>query len=91
MLVYYAFDSCLQPYTSYLSLRPHPESDPYPNPKPSPNPDAGARKVLVYVFDSCLRLLHPYMPYITEVLWQQLPHKGDALIVAPWPQEEEER
>lgn len=32
--------------------------------------------MLVYVFDTCLRLLHPFMPYITEVLWQQLPHQG---------------
>lgn len=48
------------------------------------------RRVLVYVFDTCLRLLHPFMPYITEVLWQQLPHDGEALIVAPWPQEEGE-
>ena len=32
--------------------------------------------MLVYVFDTCLRLLHPFMPYITEVLWQQLPHEG---------------
>jgi len=46
--------------------------------------------VLVYVFDTCLRLLHPFMPYITEVLWQQLPHEGKALMVAPWPQEEGE-
>lgn len=46
-----------------------------------------ARRVLVYVFDSCLRLLHPFMPFVTEALWQQLPHIGDALITAPWPQE----
>eukprot|EP00611_Tribonema_gayanum_P024659 TRINITY_DN5492_c0_g2_i2.p1 TRINITY_DN5492_c0_g2~~TRINITY_DN5492_c0_g2_i2.p1 ORF type:complete len:812 (-),score=334.59 TRINITY_DN5492_c0_g2_i2:58-2274(-) len=45
-----------------------------------------ARRVLVYVFDTCLRLLHPFMPFVTEALWQQLPHAGDALIVAPWPQ-----
>jgi len=31
------------------------------------------------------------MPYITEVLWQELPHEGQALMVAPWPQEGEER
>jgi len=56
------------------------------------------RRVLVYVLDGCLRLLHPYMPFITEAIWQYLPHEGeanvdasvdgsvDALIVAPWPQ-----
>ena len=31
--------------------------------------------MLVYVFDTCLRLLHPFMPYVTEILWQQLPRK----------------
>ena len=40
-----------------------------------------ARRTLVYVFDTCLRLLHPFMPYITEILWQQMPHKGEALMV----------
>lgn len=44
-----------------------------------------SRRTLVYVFDTCLRLLHPFMPFITEALWQQLPRKGDALMVAPWP------
>lgn len=39
----------------------------------------------MYVFDTCLRLLHPFMPFITEALWQQLPRKGEALMVAPWP------
>lgn len=43
-----------------------------------------ARRVLVYVFDTCLRLLHPYMPFITEALWQQLPHHGDSLMTASW-------
>lgn len=47
--------------------------------------------MLVYVFDTCLRLLHPYMPYVTEILWQQLPHHGDALMTAPWPQEDTEQ
>ena len=44
-----------------------------------------SRRTLVYVFDTCLRLLHPFMPFVTEALWQQLPRKGDALMVAPWP------
>jgi len=43
-------------------------------------------KTLVYVFDTCLRVLHPFMPYVTETLWQRLPHHGDALIISPWPQ-----
>lgn len=43
------------------------------------------RAVLCYVLDTCLRLLHPYMPFITEELWQAIPHEGEALIVANWP------
>ncbi len=46
----------------------------------------GALQVLVYVLDQTLRLLHPFMPFITEEIWQSLPHEGEALIVAQWPQ-----
>ncbi|KAM3569768.1 hypothetical protein VYU27_008148, partial [Nannochloropsis oceanica] len=67
-----------------------PPSSP-PSSSTSSSPPATTRRVLVYVFDTCLRLLHPFMPYITEVLWQELPHEGQALMVAPWPQEGEER
>ena len=45
-----------------------------------------AMSVLVYVLDQVLRLLHPFMPFITEQIWQSIPHEGDALIVAQWPQ-----
>ena len=45
-----------------------------------------AIQVLVYVLDQILRLLHPFMPFITEEIWQSIPHEGDALIVAQWPQ-----
>ena len=44
-----------------------------------------ALQVLVYVLDQVLRLLHPFMPFITEEIWQTIPHSGDALIVAEWP------
>jgi len=44
-----------------------------------------ALQVLVYVLDQTLRLLHPFMPFITEEIWQSIPHSGDALIVADWP------
>lgn len=44
------------------------------------------RSILVYVLDLSLRLLHPYMPYITEEAWQYLPHQGEALIMAEWPE-----
>ncbi len=45
-----------------------------------------AMAVLVYVLDQILRLLHPFMPFITEEIWQSLPHDGEALIVAKWPE-----
>ena len=44
-----------------------------------------AIQVLVYVLDQTLRLLHPFIPLITEEIWQSIPHQGQALIVAPWP------
>ena len=49
-----------------------------------------ALKVLVYVLDQVLRLLHPFMPFITEEIWQSIPHEGDALIVAKWPEYKDE-
>ena len=49
-----------------------------------------AISVLVYVLDQMLRLLHPFMPFITEEIWQSIPHSGDALIVAQWPEYREE-
>lgn len=45
-----------------------------------------AREVLVWVMTGTLKLLHPFMPFITEEIWQTLPHEGDALIVAEWPE-----
>ena len=47
---------------------------------------ARAQDVLVYAFERTLRLLHPFMPFITEELWQALPHEGESVMVAPWPQ-----
>ena len=41
-----------------------------------------ARRVLVWTMSNTLKLLHPFMPYITEEIWQTLPHDGEALIVA---------
>ena len=42
------------------------------------------RAVLVYVLSNTLKLLHPFMPFITEEIWQALPHDGDSIMVAPW-------
>jgi len=44
------------------------------------------RHVLVYVLERTLRLLHPFMPFVTEEIWQHLPHEGESLIIAPWPE-----
>src|SRR5690625_4512906 len=43
------------------------------------------RSVLAYVFDQTMRMLHPFMPFITEEIWQQLPHEGKSITVAHWP------
>jgi valyl-tRNA synthetase len=51
-----------------------------------PQAKEAARKVLVYVLERSLRLLHPFMPFVTEALWQALPHEGEALIIASWPE-----
>jgi valyl-tRNA synthetase len=45
-----------------------------------------AQAVLVHVLERTMRLLHPFMPFVTEAIWQALPHEGEALIVAPWPE-----
>ena len=49
-----------------------------------------AIQVLLYVLDQVLRLLHPFMPFITEEIWQSIPHEGEALIVAQWPEYSED-
>ena len=48
-----------------------------------------ALQVLVYVLDQTLRLLHPFMPFITEEIWQSLPERESALIVSKWPEAKE--
>ena len=49
-----------------------------------------AQNVLCYVLLRVLELLHPFMPFITEEIWQALPHQGEYLIRAPWPTYREE-
>lgn len=47
-----------------------------------------ARQVLIYVLDQILRLLHPFMPFITEEIWQTIPHntEGEALMLEKYPE-----
>ncbi|WP_409293401.1 valine--tRNA ligase [Peribacillus sp. SCS-37] len=48
------------------------------------------RSILAYVLDQTMRLLHPFMPFITEEIWQNLPHKGESITTAEWPVPQEE-
>ncbi|MDY4143269.1 MAG: valine--tRNA ligase [Oscillospiraceae bacterium] len=49
----------------------------------------GAQRVLLYVLVEILKLLHPFMPFITEEIWQALPHEGDALMMQSYPEYDE--
>ncbi len=42
------------------------------------------RSILAYVLDQTMRLLHPFMPFITEEIWQHLPHEGESITVAAY-------
>ena len=44
-----------------------------------------AQKTLTYVLSNTLKLLHPFMPFITEEIWQTLPHNGESIMIAPYP------
>jgi valyl-tRNA synthetase len=44
------------------------------------------RRALVYAMDTILRLLHPYIPFVTEEIYRYIPHTADALMIAPWPE-----
>ncbi|WP_374703396.1 valine--tRNA ligase [Bacillus sp. V3-13] len=48
------------------------------------------RSILAYVLDQTMRLLHPFMPFITEEIWQNLPHSGESITTAEWPKAREE-
>ena len=45
-----------------------------------------AQNVLCYVLIETLKLLHPFMPFITEEIWQALPHEGEFLMLSKWPE-----
>ncbi|WP_342432486.1 valine--tRNA ligase [Neobacillus sp. FSL H8-0543] len=44
------------------------------------------RSILAHVLDQTMRLLHPFMPFITEEIWQNLPHQGESITIAKWPE-----
>lgn len=50
-----------------------------------------AQYILDYVLEHTLRLLHPFMPFITEEIWQHIPHDGKSIMIAPWPSNESAR
>ncbi len=45
-----------------------------------------AKQVLVWVMDKILKLLHPFMPFITEEIWQTIPHEGESIMISAWPE-----
>ena len=49
-----------------------------------------AQKVLCYVLSGTMQLLHPFMPFITETIWQALPHEGKSIMVSKWPEYRED-
>ncbi|MCI8406435.1 MAG: valine--tRNA ligase [Oscillospiraceae bacterium] len=51
----------------------------------NPEDAENARRVLVYVMTNTLKLLHPFMPFITEEIWQALPNDCESIMIAKWP------
>ena len=51
--------------------------------------DENVQKVLCYVLSGAMQLLHPFMPFITETIWQALPHEGTSVMVSKWPEYDE--
>ncbi len=55
-----------------------------------PQAKENAQNVLCYVLTETLKLLHPFMPFLTEEIWQSLPHEGDFLMLQRWPERKSE-
>ena len=53
------------------------------------NKDENVQKVLCCVLSGAMQLLHPFMPFLTETIWQALPHEGESIMVSQWPEYKE--
>lgn len=58
--------------------------------KETPESKYTAQHVLQLVLSNTLKLLHPFMPFITEEIWQHLPHEGETITLSSWPEAHEE-
>jgi valyl-tRNA synthetase len=56
-----------------------------------PRARAVTQKTLIETLETTLRLLHPFMPFITEEIWQRLPHEGESIMVAAFPKADRKR
>jgi valyl-tRNA synthetase len=54
----------------------------------TPEEQQAVAQTLAYTMERSIRLLHPFMPFITEALWQEMPHTGDSVMIASWPEAE---
>jgi len=53
----------------------------------NPEETRAVKECLIYTLEKVLRLLHPFMPFVTEEIWQKIPHKGLSIMIAPYPEE----
>ncbi len=51
--------------------------------------DEPAQQVLIHVMTGILKMLHPFIPFITEEIWQSLPHDGESIMISDWPKKDE--
>jgi len=59
------------------------------NDKENVKANENAQRVLIHVLSGTMQLLHPFMPFITESVWQALPHNGASIMVSEWPKVDE--
>ena len=51
--------------------------------------ETSTQLIMFKILEKFLRVLHPIMPFISEEIWQKLPHEGESIMVAPWPHVQE--